>query len=64
MKKAISAVLALLCLIPLLKAVSINAEGLSVSAKSAILIEAESGSVLYQRDAFTKRPMASTTKIL
>lgn len=64
MKKAISAVLALLCLIPLLKAVSINAEGLSVSAKSAILIEVESGSVLYQRDAFTKRPMASTTKIM
>ena len=64
MKKIISAVLAFLCLIPLLKAVPTSAEGLSLSAKSAILIEAESGTVLYQKDAFVKRPMASTTKIM
>jgi len=64
MKKIISAVLAFLCLIPLLRTVPIKAEGLSVSAKSAILIEAESKTVLYQKDAFVKRPMASTTKIM
>ena len=64
MKKIISAVLAFLCLIPLLKTVRVSAEGLSLSAKSAILIEAESGIVLYQKDAFVKRPMASTTKIM
>ena len=40
------------------------AEAFSVSAKSAILIEAESGTVLYQKNAFVKLPMASTTKIM
>lgn len=35
-----------------------------VSAASAILIEKESGRVLYQKDADTRRPMASTTKIM
>ena len=35
-----------------------------VSAKSAILIEAESGRVLYQKNAFVRLPMASTTKIM
>lgn len=64
MKKFISAVLALFCLIPLLKAVSVSAETLSLSAKSAILIEAESKTVLYQKNAFVRLPMASTTKIM
>lgn len=36
----------------------------SVSAKSAVLIEAESGRVLYQHNAFLRLPMASTTKIM
>lgn len=36
----------------------------SVSAKSAILIEASTGLVLYEKDADTRRPMASTTKIM
>ena len=36
----------------------------SVSAKSAVLIEAESGRVLYQNNAFLRLPMASTTKIM
>ena len=36
----------------------------SVSAKSAVLIEAESGRVLYQQNAFVRLPMASTTKIM
>ncbi len=35
-----------------------------VSAKSAILMEADSGSVLYEKDADTRRGMASTTKIM
>ena len=34
------------------------------SAKSAILMEAESGRVLYQQNAFVRLPMASTTKIM
>ena len=36
----------------------------SVSAASAVLMEAESGTVLYEKDADTRRPMASTTKIM
>ncbi len=35
-----------------------------VSAHSAILIDALTGDILYERDANTKRPPASTTKIL
>ncbi len=37
---------------------------ISVSASSAVLIEAESGRVLYSKDADKRRPMASTTKIM
>lgn len=36
----------------------------STSAKSAILMEANSGRVLYQQNAFVRMPMASTTKIM
>jgi len=34
------------------------------SAKSAILIEAETGTILYSKDIHTRRAMASTTKIM
>ena len=36
----------------------------SVSGKCAVLMEAESGKVLYQKNAFVRVPMASTTKIM
>lgn len=36
----------------------------SVSASSAILIEQNSGRILYEKDAFTKRRIASITKIM
>ncbi|MFA6947659.1 MAG: D-alanyl-D-alanine carboxypeptidase family protein [Eubacteriales bacterium] len=45
------------------ESVPVSAE-LSVSAESAILIEASSGAVIYEKDAHTRRPMASTTKIM
>jgi len=35
-----------------------------VSADSAILIEASTGRVLYEQNAYEKRPMASTTKVM
>ncbi len=35
-----------------------------VSAKSAVLINADSGQILFAKDENTKRPMASTTKIM
>ena len=37
---------------------------LSLSAQSAALIEAESGTVIYEKNATKKLPMASTTKIM
>ncbi len=42
----------------------ITGEAVSTSAKAAILIDAESGRVLYEHNAYTKLPMASTTKIM
>jgi D-alanyl-D-alanine carboxypeptidase len=36
----------------------------SVSAKSAVVIDADTGKILYERDAHTRRGMASTTKIM
>lgn len=42
-----------------------SAEGeLSVSAKGAILIDSLTGEVLYEKNAYAKLPMASTTKIM
>ena len=40
------------------------AEELSLSAASAVLIEAETGTVLYSKNADERRAMASTTKIM
>jgi D-alanyl-D-alanine carboxypeptidase/D-alanyl-D-alanine carboxypeptidase (penicillin-binding protein 5/6) len=42
----------------------VNAEQIGVSAASAILIEAEGGRVLYEKNADVRRGMASTTKIM
>lgn len=41
-----------------------HAEHFDVSAKSAILIEQDSGRILYAKDAYTKRKIASITKIM
>ncbi len=48
----------------ILNSFSVNADTLSVSAKSAILIDAQTGRVIYEKNAYEKRPMASTTKIM
>lgn len=37
---------------------------LDVSAKSAIMIDAETGRILFEKNAYEKRSMASTTKII
>ncbi len=41
-----------------------SAEGIDVSARSAILMEQETGRVLYEKDAYTQRRIASITKIM
>lgn len=41
-----------------------KADSVSVSARSAVLFEPTSGTVLFQKDAHTPRAMASTTKLM
>lgn len=41
-----------------------NANAITPSAKSAVLIDVKSANVLYQKNAHQKLPMASTTKIM
>ena len=41
-----------------------RSRALSVSAESAVLIEAESGDIIYEKNAHAPRGMASTTKIM
>ncbi len=60
MKRLLPALVALSLLCP----VCCAAERPSVSAASAILVDAGSGRVLYERDAHTRRLIASTTKLM
>ncbi|MBO4980229.1 MAG: D-alanyl-D-alanine carboxypeptidase [Clostridia bacterium] len=62
MKRLLICFLALALLLPL--ALPCSAEAVSVSAKSAVLMDASTGQVLYQKNAFVRLPMASTTKIM
>lgn len=41
-----------------------NASGIDVSAPSAILMEASTGTVIFEKDADTARPPASVTKVM
>lgn len=43
---------------------SVEVRAAEVSAKSAIVIDCDSGRILFEKDAYTKRGMASTTKIM
>ncbi len=47
-----------------LQALAVSETSLSVSAQSAVLIEAQSGAVIYAKNADMRLPMASTTKIM
>lgn len=54
----------LICVSLILSVVSLNVGALSLSAESAILIDADSGEILYGRNPQSKMAMASTTKIM
>ncbi len=56
--------IAALMLVPAMLAASMPVSALELSAKSAIVLEASTGQVVYEADAGTRRPMASTTKIM
>lgn len=60
MRKILGFVLAFCLLCPSCLA----AGGPGVSASSAILMDAQSGRILYEKDAYTRRSIASTTKLL
>ena len=62
MKKLISILLSAVLLLSVLPAV--RAEGLDVPAPSAILMDAATGTVLYEKNADEKLPPASVTKIM
>ncbi len=66
MKKRILAVLSVFvaAMVSQITAAYVWAEPSGLSAASAILIEAETGTVLYEKNSDVKRAMASTTKIM
>lgn len=63
MKKVIS-ILVMICIAMPFLGKSAFADDISVSAASAIVIEAETGTVLYSKKPDERRAMASTTKIM
>lgn len=52
------------CMFLLLLPCSVTAESIPLSSLSAVVYEPDSGRVLYAKDPDTKRPMASTTKLM
>ncbi len=52
------------CVVLCVVIVSLTVGAVSTSAKSAILINADTGEVIYEQNAKEKLPMASTTKIM
>ncbi|MBQ9861591.1 MAG: D-alanyl-D-alanine carboxypeptidase, partial [Clostridia bacterium] len=56
--------LAVACILLLLLPCSVRAESIPLSSMSAVVYEPDSGRVLYAKDPDTKRPMASTTKLM
>lgn len=62
MKKIIS-ILLIIAVVPFFRSRA-YAEGVSVSAASAVVIEAETGTVLFAKNPDERRAMASTTKIM
>lgn len=54
----------LICAMLCMGTLMLTANAAKVNAKAAILIDADSGQVLYEQHAHTRLPMASTTKIM
>ncbi len=67
MKKVLSVLIILLCLnvkMPVLAQELKNDDSIAVNAESAILMEASTGTVIYEKNADEARPPASVTKIM
>lgn len=63
-KKLFLAVLLLIFCISLFKISAFAEVEISISAKSAVVINADTKEIVYQKNAFERRSMASTTKIM
>lgn len=61
LKKILIVILAFSCFIPVVKA---EGDSLNLSSESAILMDAESGKILYEKNIDEQLPMASMTKIM
>lgn len=64
MKRCILVLLALLLVVPVLSVTPTYAEGISVSGMTAALLNAQTGELVYGKQADVARGMASTTKIM
>ena len=64
MMKRMVALFATATLLSVFSVWSVAADEPSLSSASAVVIEADSGEVLYAKDPHTARPMASTTKLM
>ena len=64
MKRFLSCLLLFVVLMSVCFSFACFAQAPEVSAKSAVLMDASTGQVLYQKSAFVRLPMASTTKIM
>lgn len=60
----LSLIIIVLCGAPSVKANNVRQDAVSVSAKAAVLIDASDDSILYSKNADSRLPMASTTKIM
>ena len=64
MKKRIACLLALCCLLFALSPLPAQADGLTVTAPSVVLMEASTGQVLFEKGSHDVRPCASITKVM
>ena len=66
MKKVVAVITSLILVVScaVFRADSVNTDSLSLSAQSAVLIDADSGNILYSKNHEKKMGMASTTKIM
>ncbi|MCA0985838.1 D-alanyl-D-alanine carboxypeptidase family protein [Guptibacillus algicola] len=64
LRSKVSIIVLIVTLLFLLIPENVFADGVNVSARSAILMEQETGRVLYEKDAYTQRRIASITKIM
>ena len=60
----LSLILLIWVCVPSVKATDVRQDAISVSAKAAVLIDASDDSILYSKNADSRLPMASTTKIM